>query len=643
MNNSIPRRCCRPVASLLGLLGVLLVLTPVDSFADSSNLGAILDPPPSDQDRETYQTLKKLFAQGSQKDGWNPMQQRSLVYLSSGDILLQSLRHNLPLRMSERDADKVKQAVQEAEAVFYPVFRVSVGKSDSFTYDRYQTGQVYQKKFQPAITGGDPYLDIPTAASTDPQIDRMGYIVQTEATVNKSYMLHKKQHPSSAHTTWSGSLSVNQQLPWGQQLSLSKVTTRTDTYYDPRRKKSWNAPWAVTVTANALLPFGKNFGIWSPMNVSLKQSKLQAKKVDWTLKSTVNSILAQTTLAYWDLVQKVENLKVALQNQEDLEVQVARAERMLAAGRITRYGHAQIATELAHAKVAVMQGKEAMISTSTNLSAIIEDDQKAVAGSLILPVEYFSRLDTRHEVDWKKAVATALNRRPELKAKKLDTQASKLEQNLRINQARPDILVSISKTLKQDSSTYGKTSIGESWSDTFKPDSNAFNAGVTYTYPWQNRAAKAALSRSGMAMEDSRLSEQRQRQLINREVNDALTTLSSANARIDSATSYEKLADIALKKGLKRWQVKADIRETELVKKSRDLLNARLSRIAATIAYKQAETRLLFAQGIIAEQVAAQSALNDFDRHRLLVLSSSGATPYFSQPAKKDDSVDAVE
>jgi outer membrane protein TolC len=641
MNTTIHRLRGRSAAPLLSLLSAWLILTPLNAVAEPASLGAILDPPRSDRDQQTYQTLQKIFEQEDRVGDWNPMQKRSLVYLSSGDILLRALQHNLPLRMSERDAEKVKQAVQEAQAVFYPVFRVGVNRSETFTYERAQSGTVFLRKSLPT-TNGQPYLDVNTAPfnANNPQINRIGFIQQNPVnpTVQKGYLVHKKKEPGS-YTTWTGTMSVEQQLPWGQQLSLSKVTTHEETYYDANRKKSWGMPWAVTVKANILTPlFGKNFGVWSPQNTDVKQSKLQAKKVDWNLKATINDILAEASLVYWDLVQKVENLKVAIQNQRELESQVAHAERMLAAGRITKYGYTQIATELARARVTVVQDKESLIATSTNLAAIIEEDDKVVADSLILPVEYSNLLESQAGVDdWQGAVETALENRPELKSRALDVESSANEQKFRRNQTRPDILVSASHSLKQDNSTYGYESYLSSLSSSFNPDSKSTRVGVTYTYPLRNRAAKAALARANLVVDGSQLSADMQHQVVRKEVSDALTTLSSARARIASVANYEDLAAKALEKGKKRWQVKADIRSTELVIKSRNLLDARLARVAATVAYKQAETNLLAAQGLLAQKVAEQSAVNDFDRHRLLVLSSSGATPYFSNSKQPED------
>lgn len=636
MNSCVVRSRMRRVVALLALLAVGGVLAaPLDSSADDATLATVLDPPLRGKDQETYRVLQKYFARGDRQGAWNPTHGRTLLYLAPGEALLRALQHNLTIRMNRLDAEKVRQAVAEAEAVFDPVFNVAVNRSETFTYARQRTGPVRLKKFEPQ-PDDKPYLNVQTSPFIDqPQVDRIGYL-QSDPNpdeVTKTYDMHLAKDPGS-YTDWSGSLSVTQKLPWGQQLSISKVTTHKEAYYDAKRSKSWDAPWALSITANIFspVPYGKNHGPSSPQNVDLEQAKRRSEKVDWVLQATVDAIIQQTSLAYWDVVQRVENLLVAIKNQRHLAAQAGHARRMLAAGKITQYGRTQIDTELAHAKVRVVAEEEALVSAASLLSSLIEGDAQAVGTSLILPVAYHPPLQARTSVDWKQALATAWARRPELKVKGLDLHVSQWELRRQENQARPDLSFSLSATQKQDNSIHGYESYGQSLSHAFQEDSGALNVGVRYNRPWKNRSAKAALARAHFALDKSRLSEQWQKQTVRKEVSDALTALSSTAARIKSAATRERLAAAALSKGRERWQEKGDIGEMELVIKSRTLLDARLAQVAARVAYKKAETQLLAAQGIVAEEMAKRLALNDFDRHRLLLLASTGATHYFSAP-----------
>jgi hypothetical protein len=71
------------------------------------------------------------------------------------------------------------------------------------------------------------------------------------------------------------------------------------------------------------------------------------------------------------------------------------------------------------------------------------------------------------------------------------------------------------------------------------------------------------------------------------------------------------------------------VSQVELNRNRRDVLAARLSLINAQIDVRRTQSRLLAAQGVIAERYPGTHAYNDFERHRIATLGANKALKFF--------------
>ena len=79
----------------------------------------------------------------------------------------------------------------------------------------------------------------------------------------------------------------------------------------------------------------------------------------------------------------------------------------------------------------------------------------------------------------------------------------------------------------------------------------------------------------------------------------------------------------------KRFQIGERVSQVELNHNRRDILSARLALINAQIDVRRAQSRLLAAQGVIADRYPGMHAYNDFERHRVAMLGANKALKYF--------------
>jgi outer membrane protein TolC len=175
---------------------------------------------------------------------------------------------------------------------------------------------------------------------------------------------------------------------------------------------------------------------------------------------------------------------------------------------------------------------------------------------------------------------------------------------------------------------YGYKSYWESLGAISDPDTLNQSYGISYTYPWGNRAVKARLAQAESGVQDAALVKRSTHNDVARDVNDALSNLETARARIQREEQRLAAAHAAYN-SIARLSESELVNENELIINITNLLNAKLAKIAATIDNKRAESNLLRAQGVIATHYAGMVAGNPLERLRILQLSEKGDLQYF--------------
>lgn len=622
----------------LSLLTVGLALAATDwaisaatEKGDKSGKGLSLEFVPGDKDKATYKVLKETLDENAE-GVWSHLRERGVQYISPQEALARALRKNLSLRVGSAEAAKAAMAVQQADAVFDPTFVLDVGRSESMTYERKGFGPVYQRSFRATPTPpGLPYLDIPTAGTPDPEINRIGYLGPQDAGTVEKEFLYSKRQTNGPSVSYAGGLTVSQQLPWGPQLRLTHGVSYRLVDYDDQGH-SYDRPYGSSVGLNVFLPLPgtKNFGRFAPQDVAQEQARLARERGDLVLRGAIESTLLEVDMAYWGLVQSLENLMSAIENRKAAQEQADYAGRMLDLGRTTQYGKSQMDAELARARVLEESARDLLINASYTLAILVENDQEAARSAILLPAGYQERLLDEMAINSKDAREKALAQRAAIKVGLVDINSRELNLRFRENQALPDVTVAGNFNQGQDNATYGYKGYADSLVNLTNPDSRSMGGSVTFVRAIGNRAANAQLAQAQEYANQSQLSVDSVRRDVVKEVDDALASVSSARTRKASARRNEELAAQTLGKLRNRAEAVGDVPELEITLKLRDLFKARTSRVSAQVDAKKAEVRLLAAQGVLAENLAQKTALDEFDQYRIQLLAESHAVPFFS-------------
>ncbi len=581
---------------------------------------------------------------------------------------MEALLKNLSIKVGHENAGIIEEAIKEADAVFNPVFKFSVGFDQSSTYERSHFGTVTIKTFNPCSFGceGDVSLKlqplveskllqpgvitIPTSPFvTGPQVNLLGFLQVTASPLPPGHFCEddaklssgacmKEVHASKGSATgptktMNYSVEVDQQLPWGPAFSVGLFTTDHKVYYNNDLRLSNNRPYATSMVFNLSVPVpgGKDFGPQAPNDVNLRQAEKSAERSVWDLRTIINSTLLTVDTQYWELVRSIENLAVVMDNRQHVEKIAEHTNHLFEQGLTTAYGKVQTDAELARVRTLEEAARVNVVTASNNLAALLESSGESTDPYLLLPRDYRPLLDKLLVVDAGQAMQLALDHRPEIAAEKVSKEQSEIALEFQRHQLRPDLLLTANITSSQDSSVLGYRTYWQSIGAVGDPDTLSKNYNLNYRYPWGNRAFKALFTQAELGNEAEALTVRDVENNVGQQVNDALAGVFAARAQIDITEKNVGFAQAAYDKLVERREKGGDVRELELVLKSQELLQAKQDHINALINNKIAESNLLAAEGIIAAAYGEATAPSGVDLQRLHSLAGYGIFKYFTQ------------
>lgn len=601
-----------------------------------------------EQEQELQAIIERAFAEEQKIGTWKRLETRTLELLSPQALALSTLKQNLTISTARDEARRVRDALQEAAAVFDPVLTLSFGYQRTETFERTVPGTVEAQVFLPRISAdpgpqGQDALNDPNDPDAQrgvillsPEvraltgIDRIVYTeVRTQRTRQQETIFASREDPNGPSDLFEYTVALDQQLPWGARYNVSMVSADQDVFYD-LRGNSYGASWSSSLLFNleVPLPGAKDFGPYAPFDTQLKLADNDRELAFWVLQSTINDTLLASNLAYLDLLEALERLAIQIENRKLLTEQLSSTQRLLEARQATAYDVAQVEGELARAQAAEEGAANGFIAASDALSVLIEDAPEAVRKNVYVPSGYSPWLGRRLDFDEAAALRLAKQHRPLLQASRVGVARSQILRRQALQQVRPDVTTNAQIESLQNGAVYGYTSFADSWGEITNPDTLSQSYGIRYRYPFGNRTFEARLTQATGQLSDSQLELRQTSNDVIRDVNDALTSIKTSRARIARSSEQLQAANAAYTSLARRQQANADINRNELVLIIRRLLAARLAHVSALIDNKRAESALLAAQGFLPRHYAPWTSRNAFESHRLQQLKATGQVDY---------------
>ncbi|MCW8132494.1 MAG: TolC family protein, partial [Planctomycetota bacterium] len=529
----------------------------------------------------------------------------------------------------EKDESIVKSAVEEARAVFDPVINANFTHAYNQSFDRKRIGRVFHRRT--VNVGGQNLLIFDAEAQEATQIESLVFANPRPDFYRREQVDASSENPTGPAADETFDITFEQQLPWGHSITFGGTSIRHQTFDELMGE--FGAPWITNLQASFVIPipFSKDWGSYAPAETGIKVANLNRERAFWDTKTVINNTIVTIDHAFWNLAAAAENLRAASENRKSVETILADLKKMVEAGRATDYGNQQVEAELAAVREVEEGAWGAYLQASNFLVNLLDHDKKTV----FIPAGYTRLIEEHMALNTKEANQIAIENRPELKAARVSAKVSAVLVRFQQNQTKPDLKVSGTYQHKQLNFKFGY----QDWWDSIRALPNQDARVQTYQFDFSravfNRTVygNANAARAGEAQ--ANVTVEATVNQIEQDVGDALVSLLSRKRQVELAAENLRLARETLKQA-KEFYTGGRLTEFEIVTHNRTVLLADLSLVAASAAYKSAESQLLFAQGVLPYQYASMTAPNSLEQRRIGVLTQANALRFFGGGPKTE-------
>lgn len=387
-----------------------------------------------------------------------------------------------------------------------------------------------------------------------------------------------KQHTESPSFSWLDQeasvkgesedyfVSVVQQIPTGGNFSLSLTNYRSETN---RGFQTINPYYGSTLRFNFAQPLLKGFGF----NVSRREIIVARNNLDISVNQ-FQSVLMDTIYnvqeAYWNLVYSIEDYKVKQQSLQLARDLLVKNKKEVEVGKIAPI-------EILNAE-AVVASREADILQAEALTRRNEDvlrdllyltEEGEMSTKRIVPLDKPSFI--RKDISLDEALKEALEKRPELRMKKINIETNELNMGVAKNQMLPGLDLQLSYwspglsgdrvIYDADGPLFGQV-IGtiegkamDSMRDAFKLLYNNWTIGLTLSIPLSNFTTRADYVRARMELEKSQLELENIEKQIFLDVKNAVRDIETNAKRVQAYRLARELAEQRLEAEVKKLNV----------------------------------------------------------------------------------------
>lgn len=567
-----------------------------------------------------------------------------------GDAKTLAQISNIQPQIAKNETEK-KESSTISEEKTEPKTVISTTTSDSFNYNRVgvQTDRTLPLSLNDAIRKALENNNDIEIARTDVRIQETQLrsllgIYDPVFSVTPNFSRNATTG-SSASNDFRVDSSFNQQVSRGGgnynvflNTSQTGSTSRGNTNFN--QTSSLGTSSSTTYFSNLGVQFNQPLFRNRSIDNTRRQIKIQRKRLqqsDADFRRQTIDIIAQVQRAYWDLVfalrdqqNRVANLNLAKENLRQVEAKIE-------AGSAAPLARAEVNTEVANRESdLLLAAQQVSISENTLKTLVLRDPTSTEWTVSYVPTD--KPVYSDEPVILNDAIKDAMDNRPELSRLRLQKEINDIDVRYFKNQTKPQIdfnstfslgglslgnistnsfttplIVTGLENTNTDAFLYSLikrfhpevadtpiptvTSSGasnffnggtfRSLQNLFRTDSPSYSAGITFSFPFGNRTAKANLAGAQIQEEQINAQTRAQEQIIFAEVRNAVQALETSRLRVLSARKARENAEIQLEGEQKLFEAG---RSTTflLFQRENTLTNARNAEIRAETDYNKA-------------------------------------------------------
>jgi outer membrane protein TolC len=405
---------------------------------------------------------------------------------------------------------------------------------------------------------------------------------------------------AGTQTDVTGDLKLARQLETGGQVALSLALTRTEA---SSALQSGQIPgfgsgasfptsfWQIPLTLTVNQALWRNRGA-ALATIQVRRAAL-ARDVEVLRRArTATDVVRDVVTAYWDLAFQTRDLEIrrgALRLAED---QLGQTRDLIAVGRAAPLDLASVEAAIADRREQVIVGEQLLLEQSLRVQRLMGERALGVTPLVAagLPAPSIRPLDDGT------LVARAVAQNPALLALRLATRASDLDLEAAENSLRPQLDFAASF-----GSLGRKTEGSEALKEALRFSAINWSAGLTFTLPLQNRAARGATEAARLTLRRGQID------LLDLEAATAeavvrlTTTLRAAGQRIAVTAAGVHAAERSLEAERARFDV-GRATNHDVLRRQEELEVAQLRAVRALVDALKAEAGLDAVTGELLER-----------------------------------------
>ncbi len=407
--------------------------------------------------------------------------------------------------------------------------------------------------------------------------------------------------------TFSGGFTYRETIEWGTNWQVNwggsrQVSNNEFQFNNPNL--SSNLSFTVTQ------PLLRGFGSVNRTGILVAQNSYEGSKE--AFRGQLEQILLQTYQNYWGLLLQIETLQVREDALELAQNQLNRNEIQVEIGTLAPIETVQSQRQVENAKLALIQQQNAVANQEDQLKQVL--NLEAVRpDALELRLIPTSELQySAAPIDVEAAIATALDRDPQLLQTRFGLESDRLNLKQARNAQLPTVNLTAGMTLSgragdrvirgQDGSIseIQQAGFSQALAQILSGDFNTWNVGVTVQLPIHNYSADANHARASISERQRIVTLEQRRQQVVFDVRRTARDVESGVRQVETAQIATRLSERQLQAEQRKFEVGTST-NFQVLQFQDQLSQARNSEIQAVFNFLNSRASFELAKGTILE------------------------------------------